>query len=218
MNQNIKFISWNLSTQFKLCWRLMHFENAWRRNKIWLWRWVVWTEKLYIDQIQYIKSIFSNTGVSIKQMQADYNVSYSVLNKIKRSKLDVQEEWNHREITKIYETHKEVLIKSISEYVANTRKTLTTKEVTININRSFNTSYSVDFIRKIMKNESNITFKRVISRPNNIDWKKVYSIRNLFAIKFSKVVSKDALLINIDESSINRSVKIAYYGVWRANQ
>ena len=151
-------------------------------------------------------------------MQADYNVSYSVLNKIKRSKLDVQEEWNHREITKIYETHKEVLIKSISEYVANTRKTLTTKEVTININRSFNTSYSVDFIRKIMKNESNITFKRVISRPNNIDWKKVYSIRNLFAIKFSKVVSKDALLINIDESSINRSVKIAYYGVWRANQ
>ena len=74
----------------------------------------------------------------------------------------------------------------------------------------FNTSYSVDFIRKITKNESNLTFKRVKSRPNNIDLKRVCSIRNLFAIKFSKVVSKDALLINIDESSINRSVKIAY--------
>ena len=61
-----------------------------------------------------------------------------------------------------------------------------------------------------MRNEANLTFKRVKSRPNSIDLKRVCSIRNLFAIKFSKVVSKDALLINIDESSINRSVKIAY--------
>ena len=45
MNQDIKSRSWYFATQFKLCWRLEHFECAWRRNKTWLWRWVVWTEK-----------------------------------------------------------------------------------------------------------------------------------------------------------------------------
>ena len=35
-------------------------------------------------------------------------------------------------------------------------------------------------------------------------------IRNLFAVKFSKFISKDTLLINIDESSINRNTKLQY--------
>ena len=39
-------------------------------------------KELSIYQIQYIKSLFSNAGTSIKQMQADYNESNSVLNKI----------------------------------------------------------------------------------------------------------------------------------------
>ena len=61
-----------------------------------------------------------------------------------------------------------------------------------------------------MKNEANLSFKRVKSRPNNIDLKRLSSIRNFFAIKFSKIVTENTLLINIDEPSINRSVKLAY--------
>ena len=62
-----------------------------------------------------------------------------------------------------------------------------------------------------MKNELNLTYKNVKSRPISIDFAKIYLIRNLFAIKFSKVISDKTLLINIDESSINRNVKSSYF-------
>ena len=35
-------------------------------------------EKLSLDQILFIKSMLENTGISIKQLQSDYNISYSV--------------------------------------------------------------------------------------------------------------------------------------------
>ena len=80
----------------------------------------------------------------------------------------------------------------------------------MHINRTLNTFYSVSFIWKIMKNEANLSFKRVKSFPSNIDLKRLSSIRNFFDIKYSKIVTENILLINIDESSINRSVKLAY--------
>ena len=167
-------------------------------------------EYLSLDQILFIKSMFENIGISIKQLQLDYNISYSVANKIKRSTLNLQNKISWRKITKVYGTNKEILVKSIKEYVLNIKNTLTAQEVTMHINRTLNTFYSVSFIRKIIKNEANLSFKRVKSRPNNIDLKRLSSIRNLFTIKFSKIVTENTLLISIDESSINISVKLAY--------
>ena len=40
--------------------------------------------------------------------------------------------------------------------------------------------------------------------------KKINSVRNLFTIKFSKVITDETLVINIDEASINRDTKINY--------
>ena len=98
----------------------------------------------------------------------------------------------------------------MKEYVLNAQSTLTELEVTSSINQKLNTSCPVNLIRKIMKDEANLSFNRVKSRPRNIDLKKINSTRNLFAINFSKMILEKSLLINIDESSINRSVKNAY--------
>ena len=170
-------------------------------------------EKLSKDRIRYIRSIFANRGATVKQMQLEYDISYSVLNRIKRSALKFQDKWKVRNITKIYGNQKKILIKSIKEYVLNAKSRLTVLEVTSSINQKLNTSYQVNLIRMIMKNEANISFKRVKSRPRNIDLKKINSTWNLFAINFSKMILEKSLLTNIDESSINRSVKNAYS--WR---
>ena len=143
-------------------------------------------------------------------MQLEYNISYSVLNKIKKNLSSLQHKGEIRNVTKIFGSKKKYLIKSIEEYTLNAKSTITAKEVTAAVNKALNTSYSVCFVRKIMKSEANLSFKRVKSRPRNIDLLKISATRNLFAIKFSKIISEKLLLINIDESSINRGVKNAY--------
>ena len=167
-------------------------------------------EKLSEDQINYIKSKFINTGVTIQKMQSEYNISYSVLNRIRKSALDQQDRWKHRKLIKVYGSQKDTLVKYIKNYVLNAKGTLTAKDVTESINKELRTSHPVSFIRNMMKRDVNLSFKRVKSRPNNVDFKRVHSIRSLFAVKFSKIVSEKSLLINIDESSINKDVKIAY--------
>ena len=54
-------------------------------------------------------------------MQLEYYISYSVLNRIKRSVLNLQDKWKVRNITKIYRNQKKILIKSIKEYVLNAK-------------------------------------------------------------------------------------------------
>ena len=93
------------------------------------------------------------------------------------------------------------------KYIVNMKHTPTVKEITLLINKSLNSTYSAGFIRVFMKNHINLSFKRVKSRPSNINLDKIFSIRNLFTIKFSRIISKVTLLINIDESSINRNIK-----------
>ena len=73
-----------------------------------------------------------------------------------------------------------------------------------------NANYSVSVIRRFMKTQMRLSFKRVKSHPNNVNLQKIESIRKLLAVTHSKSISKNTLLINIDESSINRSVKTLY--------
>ena len=55
-----------------------------------------------------------------------------------------------------------------------------------------------------------LSYKRVKSRPNGVDIDRINTIRSLFSVKLAKFINSQALLINIDESSINRNVKSHY--------
>ena len=65
-------------------------------------------------------------------------------------------------------------------------------------------------IRQIMKIDLNLTYKRIKQMPNNVDFNKINTSKQLFAIKFSKLVKISSLVINIDETSINRHIKSNY--------
>ena len=61
-----------------------------------------------------------------------------------------------------------------------------------------------------MKIELNLTYKRAKPIPNNVDFNKINASRQLLVSKFSKLVKISSLVINIDETSINRHIKSNY--------
>ena len=61
-----------------------------------------------------------------------------------------------------------------------------------------------------MKTLGNLSYKRVKTRPSNIEMNMIKLIRKLFALKFAKIVSSKVLVVNIDESSINRGIMTNY--------
>ena len=61
-----------------------------------------------------------------------------------------------------------------------------------------------------MKADLDMSYESVKSRPKNINLKKISNIRSLFAVKYLKDVSTKTLMINVDESSLNREIKSNY--------
>ena len=110
----------------------------------------------------------------------------------------------------IYLFQKANILKLIKEYVLQWKHTLTANDVAIHVKYALNTSYSIQVARNLMKKELNLSFKRVKSRPNSISMPRINLVRRVFSIRFSQLVSTDSLLINIDESSINRGSRPNY--------
>ena len=61
-----------------------------------------------------------------------------------------------------------------------------------------------------MKKDSNLTFKKWTSRPNNINLNQIKSMRLMFAIEFAQCLKKNLLIWNIDELVISRKAKSNY--------
>ena len=167
-------------------------------------------EKLSSDQIDLLKEITRDSSIETMEICRAYNVSPTTINKIKRSTFKSNYNTKTKEYVKIYGTKNQKLIKLIKEYVKENKYTFTAKEVTDFVNLKLNSEYSVSKIRCFMKRKLQLSFKRVKSRPANINLQKINRIRSLFAVKLTKEISTDTLLINIDESSINRDVKTNY--------
>ena len=119
-------------------------------------------------------------------------------------------EQNPKTLFKIYGTKEWKLTEWLKSYINNNTVTFTAREATIFVNSKLNTEYSVTNIRNFMKDRMSMSYKRVKSRPSNINIQKIDKIRSLFAVKLSKEITFNSLLINIDESSINRFVKSNY--------
>ena len=61
-----------------------------------------------------------------------------------------------------------------------------------------------------MKLESNLTYKKIRSRTNSVNINKLIAVRLLFIVEFYKILAQKTLIINVDESSINRHIKSNY--------
>ena len=102
------------------------------------------------------------------------------------------------------------VIEKLKCFITNVDYAFNSIEITNHINSKLNKNYKPCFIRKLMKNELDLTFKKVKPRPNNVNFDILKASRQSFAVKYSQIISSDTLIINIDETSINRLIQISY--------
>jgi len=111
---------------------------------------------------------------------------------------------------KLTEPQQEALASQILAYVTTLESAVTATDIASHANRTLRAYYSVDFIRKFMKSVLRLSFTKIKPRASNIDFPKVKLIRKLFTITVAKMIDTSTLIINIDESSINRYTRPNY--------
>ena len=154
--------------------------------------------------------MFSDPTIITKQVAAVYQIYPTVLNRIKWSSIEQINTNKTRSIIKIYGRKRKELIKTIRIFIKNNVTSITAKEIAWWWNNELNSEYFVDFIRNFIKRNWSLSYQKVKARPTSIDLPKVSLCRRLFAINFAKEITTKTLIINIDESVINRNVKALY--------
>ena len=66
-----------------------------------------------------------------------------------------------------------------------------------------------------MKNEPDLTLKKVKPRPNSVIFDILRVSRQLLDVKYSQLISSDTFVINLDDTLINRNIKIYFHEVKR---
>ena len=113
----------------------------------------------------------------------------------------------NRKFVKLKNSTEKCLKKCIEKYIESTQHAFNVKDVANYIYEELGLSFSVNFVRRFMKTNMNLMYKRVKPRPNNIDLVKLDLTRKLFAVKIAKCLSETTLIINMDQSFINRNMK-----------
>ena len=73
-----------------------------------------------------------------------------------------------------------------------------------------NICVNVSLIRKILKSKLLFSFKRCSTRPITLNWKILKLKKILFLVRLSKMINRQSILTNVDESVFSRSTKANY--------
>ena len=155
--------------------------------------------KLTHDQLNFLKQqLFINKN-KIMLLSRIYRVSPSTLSKIKNSSFENIHRLPRRNIVKINDKVKAEAKDEVEKYYIDQEFPFTVRDVQNYLmkHKKINISYKEKNI--ILKNDWNLTFKRVQSRQNITDMNKVRLMRKLFSIKISNELNAKTLVINWDE-------------------
>ena len=112
-----------------------------------------------------------------------------------------------RAYIKLTKYENKLLLSSIDRFYLNTNHAFNAKEVADYANSSLNKNYPLYFIRRFMKSEINLRYKRLKPRLVSWNFEKLKHVRLLFAVEFWKRIKPETLIISIDESSINQHIQ-----------
>ena len=199
--------------------RVDSFRICWWANKSEEIEWSEWWE-LYIQLIRrirnktmtkqqklYIIKQLQNNDFWVRRVSKELMMNYSTVNSIK-VEYQYYILWNKMPYYDI-KTKKRLgkaETKEIDWYVNSFLVPFTAKDIWARLNSVFNKVYSEDLIRRHMKEDLCMSYRKVITKPIRVDTKKLFVIRNLFWYKISKHIDEYVLLVNVDESSFNFSI------------
>ena len=97
-----------------------------------------------------------------------------MLNRIKRCDKSLVLHPKRRKLVILKENQNLGVINCIKEYVYKIENAITAKYVTSHLNYILKINYSIKYIMRIMKNQVKLGFKKVKSKPINIDFDRIY--------------------------------------------
>ena len=166
--------------------------------------------KLTHSQIMFLWEKANKENIPVAELSRSYKITPNVIHKIKRlSKQDVIK-LPRRKINYVPTTERIKLERDIFKIYSSTSTPFTVSEIQGELQANTNLPISYGLTRELMRRDCNLSYTRWRSRPNNIDLSKVNASRCLFSVKFSQAFDSKTLIINVDESSINRKVKQNY--------
>ena len=115
-----------------------------------------------------------------------------------------------RNVFRFKRHEEEKVVKCMQEFLEHQVTQFNTNDVCKFVEKNLGYSYPLQKIWNTLKQEFSLSYKRINSRPSNIDLDKLQLTRILFSMRISKLVDSDILLINIDESSLTKATKLNY--------
>ena len=167
-------------------------------------------QKISKLQKNWILAKMHNNCISVRELSKNYNISRSTLYHIKNDSRLVTKLETMRDIFKFRRYEKEKLKNWIKDYLKYQKSHFNAEDVSKFVNIKLRNKYPIYMIRNIMKQQLNLSYKRINSRPLNVDFERLLLSRILFSIHFSKIINDDLLLINIDELWLNKATKANY--------
>ena len=166
--------------------------------------------KLSKIQIQFLRSQINWSKLSLSTLSKKFWVSASNLGRIKRLHTDTILKGPIHPPLRIFGPEKDEIIRLIDEFNSKSETPYITNDVKQHICKTTCREYPLMLIRKLMKIDANLSYKRCKSRPTSINLSKVKASRILFAAYFVDMLRNDTLIVNVDEATISRSLKIEY--------
>ena len=154
--------------------------------------------------------MLNNENTSVNELSKDYNVSTGTLYRIKNDLRLITNSEALRNVFRFKRHEEEKVVKCIQEFLEHQVTQFNTSDIGKFVEKNLGYSYPLQKIRNTMKQEFSLSYKRINSRPSNIDLDKLQLTRILFSMRVSKLIDSDILLINIDESSLTKATKLNY--------
>ena len=138
-------------------------------------------------------------------------IPYSSVCRIIEECLLQKEDWASHYIKARCKVHyDDVILRYIRAYCLNTKDSYTSKDIQHSIQFDLNISISLSQIRKFLKDDLQLSFKKGASRPVAVDSPRSHLIKRMFAIEFGGLWKEDYLYINIDEVLFSNKTKHNY--------
>ena len=98
----------------------------------------------------------------------------------------------------------------IIEYLSPPWKPRTIRAMQKHIKSELEESYSAQMVRRFIIKEMRYSYKKGLSRPHKYGTKRVQLVKVLYWFELLKLLIEEKIVINVDESSFDRSIKNHY--------
>ena len=145
--------------------------------------------------------LYLSTDLKLKssEISEQFLIPYSSVCRIIDKCLLQRQDWTSQYIkTRCKAHYDDVMLRYIRTYCLNAKDSYTSKDIQHGIQFDFNICISLPQIRKFIKDDLQLSFKKGVSRPVAVNSPRSQLIKRMFAIEFGGLWKENYLYINID--------------------